>query len=433
MFTGKHLPGHGVYRLHDILPRDEVCFTERLRLQGYHTALFGKMHVSGRMYEEAQRHPNDGFDVYEWCLEPMLSMDSPFNGYAPWLKAQDPDFYDRLKSEGRGVLHHPQELHMTHWAADRTIDYIASSTEDGPFFCMMSVFDPHNPYEDYPLEMLERVDKGRIPPPTRRAADDTRPFGIVAERDHSYLGPFSSFSGVDLATMRLGYYASVALIDFEIGRVLDCLNEQKLADNTIVVFTSDHGDMLGDHELLVKGAFFYDACSRVPLIIRWPGQIPASTRNRELVQLHDLAATALTAAGCAEDDIARWMPDAIDLTSVARGGCGHRQAVCCYRNSGICDNGGYWDPEINATMYRSGSYKLNVFHNAGNDDTVGELYDMENDPEELRNLWHLSNYGSVRQAMTEDLMQWLVQRERDNGPRGGEAVPGARQRLVNSL
>jgi len=130
MFTGKHLPGHGVYKLHDILPENEVCFTKWLQERGYHTALFGKMHVSGRIYEEARRHPNDGFDVYEWCMEAMLALDSPLNGYAPWLKRRDPQFHERLKREGRNLLHHPRELHLTHWAAERTIEYIKNALSD---------------------------------------------------------------------------------------------------------------------------------------------------------------------------------------------------------------------------------------------------------------------------------------------------------------
>ena len=87
MFTGKELPGHGVYRLHDRLPDGETLFPDRLRTDaGYRTALFGKLHVSARAVEEAERHPRDGLEVYEWCLESCVSMDSRFNGYVSWLR-----------------------------------------------------------------------------------------------------------------------------------------------------------------------------------------------------------------------------------------------------------------------------------------------------------------------------------------------------------
>lgn len=429
LFTGKHLPGHGVYKLHDILPEDEVCFTRRLQQRGYHTALFGKMHVSGRIYEEARRHPNDGFDVYEWCMEAMLSMDSPLNGYAPWLKEQDPAFHDRLKAEGRKLLHHPRELHMTHWAAERTIDYIRRSPKDRPFFCKMSVFDPHNPYEDYPLEMLELVDEKGIPRPVERPKGEKRPQGILRERNHSYLGGFDKFDQDDFHKMRLGYFASLALFDLEVGRVLEALEQSGFADNTLVIVTSDHGDMLGDQELLVKGAFFYDPCVKIPLILRWPGRIPAGRRSAELVQIHDLAATSLAAAGFSRDELDRWMPESTDLRPVANGEKGHEEAVCCYRNSGICDQGTAWDPPIHCTMFRDERFKLNVYHG----ERFGELYDMLEDPRELNNLWDHPDYVRVRLDLTEKLTEWMFRQELRNDARGGEALPDPKKRLVNAL
>jgi arylsulfatase A-like enzyme len=418
-----------VYKLHDILPDDEICFTERLQKRGYHTALFGKMHVSGRIYEEAQRHPHDGFDIYEWCLEAMLAMDSPLNGYAPWLKEQDMEFHDRLRAEGRKLLHHPRELHLTHWAAERTIDYIRSAPKDRPFFCKMSVFDPHNPYEDYPLEMLEYVDAKAIPQPVRRVEGEKRPQGILRERNHSYLGGFEKFTPEDFHKMRLGYYASIALFDQEVGRVLQALEESGQAGNTLVIMTSDHGDMLGDQELLVKGGFFYDPCVKIPLIMRWPGRIPAGSRTAELAQIHDLAATALAAAGYSGQEIGHWMPEALDLTPVAGGVRGHDHAICCYRNSGISDQGTAWDPPLHCTMFRDGRFKLNVYHG----EQTGELYDMQEDPQELANLWDSPNHREVRLDLMERLLEWMLTQELCNDARGGQALPDPRMRLVNAL
>jgi len=135
--------------------------------------------------------------------------------------------------------------------------------------------------------------------------------------------------------------------------------------------------------LLVKGAFFYDPSVKLPLIMRWPGHIPPLTRSAELTQIHDLAATVLSAGGCTPEQLHQWMPEAIDLVPVASGGRGHDQAICCYRNSGISDRGVYWDPPIHATMLRDERFKLNVYH--GED--FGELYDLEADPWEQNNLW----------------------------------------------
>jgi len=438
LMTGKQLPGHGVYGLHDILPAEEVLFTRRLREHGYRTALFGKLHVSGRIQEAKARHPNDGFDVYEWCLEAPVSMDSPFNGYSAWLKDRDPAFHERLKGEGRKVLHIPRELHLTHWAAERTIDFIEGADPVRPFFCKMSVFDPHNPYEQYPLEMNRLVDERRLPKPIE-AAVGQRPAALQREAEHSYLGPFRKFSAQDLHRMRVGYFAMIAFIDLEVGRVLEALEQRGLADNTLVIFCSDHGDMLGDHGLLVKGAFFYDACVRVPLLARWPaGGLPAGLRVSAPVLLHDLAATILAAAGASPEQLAGWMPEARDLGPLMRGQVrGVREhTVCLYRNSGICDTGLAWDPPIHASMLHDGRYKLCLYHSQLRQGSgpEGQLFDLDKDPQELADLWGKPGWSRVRRRLTEALLEWLHGQElRLLGGRGGMALPRPDQQLVNAL
>ena len=254
LFTGKHLPGHGVYRLYDNLPEDQILFTEHLRHLGYETALFGKLHVSGTHYEAERRHPHDGFDVYEWCLEGCLRMDSPFQGYRDWLEKTAPEFCERLKLEGRSILHVPREVHMTHWAAERTIEYINSRGGRRPFFCMMSVFDPHNPYEDYPLEMGQLIDRSKIPDPLIVEGELAgKPEAIRREHEFSYLGDFRNFSLDDLRAMRFGYHASIALFDLEFGRVMTALQERDMADSCSFFRPLDSCRYQAPLELLPEG------------------------------------------------------------------------------------------------------------------------------------------------------------------------------------
>ncbi len=428
MMTGKHLPEHGVYRLYDHLPAEEVLFTERLRQLGYTTALFGKLHVSSTKTEPYERHPHDGFDVYEPCNEGCLQMDAPYQAYARWLEERDSAFYQKLKVEGRNLLHPPRERHMTYWAAERTIEYLKNrandESDDRPFFCMMSIFEPHNPYEHFPREMGDLVDAAAIPDPVPRGRNvEEEPPDIDRERHASYLGDIDSLSPEAIRTMRHGYHSAVAYSDLEFGRVLDTLEAEGLADNTLVLFTSDHGDMLGDHELLVKGAFFYDANVRVPLLMRWPGRIPAG-RIPALVQLHDIAATVLSAAGLPREEVAEVMPDARNLLELAIGGEAqvHDVAVCCYRNSGISTGHQYWDPPIHATMVYDGRFKLNVWHyDEADDERPGiELYDTAEDPAELHNRVSDRALTDVRLRLTERLTQWLATRERTFESRGGQ-------------
>lgn len=445
IWTGKELPGHGVYKLFDSLPHEEVHFPERLRQAGYRTALFGKLHTSGRLFEAYHRHPNDGFDEYEWGLEASIHLDSPFNGYSRWLQDNHPEFYKELSEKGRALRHHPQEVHFTHWAAERSIDFIGRSVStdarDAPFFCCMSVFDPHNPYEDYPQEMLERVHKERIPPPLKDGRRE-RPEAIERERHLSYLGDFDSFSAEDLEAMRLGYFASLALIDIEVGRVLGALEEKGVGDNTLVIFASDHGDMIGDHDLVVKGAYFYDGCSKVPFLMRWPEKIPGGRRVEAIVQPHNICATVLQAAGVMGSAVQAEMPSSEDLLPLARGEIEkvRQYAVCAYRNSGISDDKRPWDPPIHGTMIHDGRHKLVIYHEPCGEEgpmrkvPEGELYDMTEDPEELNDLFASPEAAPKRQELTDKLVQWMFQHElRGLGSRGGEQLPGPNDVLDNKL
>lgn len=442
LMTGHELPGHGVYQLHDVLPAQAVMFPQRLRALGYTTALYGKLHVSGRIEEAQRRHPQDGFDIYEWCLEPAIDIDSPFNGYTRWLAEHHPAYLDRLRTHRRKRGHDPAEVSMNRWAAERTIAHIrehVSRDSNQPFFIKMSVFDPHNPYDNHPLEMLHDVDAARIPPPVQVDEPDAAalPWAFHAERTHSYLGPLDALKSEDFQAMRTGYYAMVAHIDREVGRVLAALDDSGLAEDTVVIYTSDHGDMLGDHGGLVKGAMLFDPSIRVPLIVRGGHAFGGGQTVQGLVQLHDLAATMLHLAGANPADIARWMPAARDIAPLARGDVAevHPFIVCPYRNSGINDQGVHWDPEIHATMVRSGRHKLHIYH-----PVVGHqpnaclrLYDLHADPQERHDLSGDPAAQNTLLALQQQFTEWLLAIERAQGGRGGQATPQPDQRIANRL
>jgi len=428
MFTGKHLPGHRVYKLYDILPEDEVMFTEHLWTAGYQTALFGKLHVSSAFgYEDRTRNPHDGFEIYEWCHEPALFLDAPHNAYGRWLEEIDPEFYAEFLEKGRGLLHVPRERHMNYWAAERTIDFIDNHDAERPFFAMMSVFDPHNPYEDHPTEMADLVDESAIPDPEPRDVSNL-PRGVRQEHEHNYLGRFKDMSREELRKMRHGYHASVAHIDLEVGRVLEALEKSGQADNTLVIFTSDHGDMLGDHSLMVKGGFFYDPNVRVPLIMRWPERFGSGQRIQTNVQPHDLAATVMSAAGIAPDLVAQAAPDAADMGPVAAGEAERVRdhAVTIFRNTGRAKVGSF-NPPNHCTMFRDERYKLNVFHTSldGNGEPEGELYDMVEDPGERNNLWDDPGHAMVRARLTGRLVDFLVDQDLRHGRHAKEFLRDA--------
>jgi arylsulfatase len=432
IFTGRPLPGHGVNRLYDIMPANQILFPSMLQEKGYQTALIGKLHISRAVYERDHRNVNDGFDVYDWCHEPALFLDGRFNAYGKWLRETHPEFYRTLKHEGRKLKNIPQEVHFTRWAADRTIEYIKNRDPSRPFFCMMSLFDPHGPYTDYPKEALQWIDEDKLPNVVRQEGEaHTKSIGVLREHEEGHMGNYHNYSDEDLHQMRIGYFASIAFLDMQVGRVLDFLDELRIAEETLVFFVSDHGDMLGDHELLAKGAFFYDACTKVPLIIRYPGVVKGGLRVDELVQPHDLAATILAQAGFAREELNKIMPDSINLIDILidnKEKYIRNYAVCMYRNSGLSTGigRGYFDPPVCGTMIRDKRYKLNVYHSTDMEieEEQGELYDMLEDPAEMNNLWHDRSFQKIKMMLLKRLIDWLVCCDfRYNGLRSGECSP----------
>ena len=180
------------------------------------------------------------------------------------------------------------------------------------------------------------------------------------------------------------YYGMVSLMDKYIGKILDKLDELGLTDNTLVIFTTDHGHFFGQHGLHAKGPFLYEDMIKVPMIARFPGQIPAGTRNTAIQSLVDIAPTCLdfcglpvprTMAGLSEKDV--W--------------CGQKDFV---RDHAICEH--HHEPTtIHLKTYVDTRYKLTVYYNQ----TYGELFDLENDPQELHNLWDDPNSQSLKQEL----------------------------------
>lgn len=431
IMTGRELPGHGVYRLHDVLPDDQILFPERLRRDGdYRTALFGKLHVSGRAQEEEQRHPHDGFEVYEWAIESCVSLDSRFNGYAGWLRDRDPAFLADLDARGRKVLHHPEPVHFTHWAAERTAAYIrAQADRNEPFFCMMSIFDPHNPYDGYPEAMAGRVKRGLLPAALPQP-QGREPEVVRRERDGGYLG--HGFSPKAIEDMRFGYAASLAFVDQEVGGVLAALEETGLAGDTLVIYASDHGDSLGDHGLFAKGAALYEHAIGVPMILRWPGHVPAGAVSEALVQTHDIARTCVAAAGVDWPRTPEAFDTGRDLVAVARGSDPGRDfAVTAYRNSGINDQNRYWDPPMKATSVTTPRHKLVAY---GSGDAVDvSLFDLDADPLESTDLFGDPALAGTTAELFGHLSGWLQREAGHGGSRGGSRPPAVDRLMDNAL
>lgn len=428
LWTGKTVHGHGVHNLHDVLPDSEHLFPDRLRELGYRTALFGKLHVSARVVDQNELHPHTGFDVYANALSPY-NHDCRFHAYRDWLRERDPAFLARLQREGSAIGNIPDALHFSTWVAEQAGAFILAKAGRGPFFCCASFVDPHDPFDDHPPGWTEGVRLGAMEE-VERAVTTPRPDGVRREEEAGVLGSLADYTDEEVRRMRRSYYASVGFLDACVGRLLDGLAASGAADNTLVLFASDHGEMLGERRLLGKGAYFYEPCARVPLIMRRPGRDDAGTRSSALVQLNDIAATVLAEAGWSPERRGHDLPDSIPLQE----GNGRDCAFAVYRNSCINRRKVFWDPPIDCSMIRQGRHKLTVYH-AGvpSAEADGELYDVEADPGETCNLWSASAAAGTKAALLQRLTAWLREQERlGTGGRGGHLFPPPKSWLLNN-
>ncbi len=416
LMTGRYVHNHGLWANGVTLPEDATVLTEPLAAAGYDCGLVGKYHLTACMKARTEPAP-PGMRVFRWAHDPYLG--SSENAYHRYLKAVHPDLYAQARTKGSGVTFDsmPTKAHYSHWIAEETIDFLSSSRhDDKPFFFIANFFDPHHGF-GAPKEYVDRYDPEQLSRPIGSPEElATKPDIFTEASKESYGGHargFADYSAEELQQVKATYYAMVTLIDDEVGRILDVLEQQGLADDTIVIFTSDHGEMLGDHQLMLKGPMLYDCAVRVPLLIRYPGRIAEGTVIDDLVQWIDLSATITDAAGSTPLPGAQGsslLPRATGETETPT----RDWAICEYRNSGHP-----YDPAVHTTMLRHGRHKLVAHH--GDPATArqrqGEMYDLESDPDELINLYDDPAHAGTRLALAELLLDVGVATENRSQPR----------------
>ena len=428
LFTGKYPSNHGLYANGVPLPAHQTMFTRTLADAGYDCGMIGKQHLAPCDTWATEPRRDDGYRVFEWAHGPNHR--ALENDYHRWLRSTQPEIYaqvfpDKGANEntefsnrartGTPIDHVPQQAHYSHWVAERAIDFIASDREDRPFFLMANFFDPHHSF-GAPQEFRDMIDADAIPDPVTKPGElDEKP---APHRDYSvrsYGGTapgFEDYTAAEIKEIRAQYWDMIALIDAEVGRMLGALEAAGLAGNTLVVFTSDHGEMLGNHRQLLKGPPLYDDLCRVPLIVRWPERVPAGSVLDDLVQWIDLPATLLDAASCAPGcgvQGASLLPRLDGRDCVPR-----PWALTEFRESGFPN-----DPPLLTTMLRHGDWKLIVWHGhpASNLTRDGELYDLRNDPDELSNLFHSPDHQDQARDMKRLLLDAMCEAEDRTAPR----------------
>lgn len=382
------------------IPADEVLVPRYLADQGYVCGLSGKLHLSvcnPSAGVAIEPRINDGYTVFHWSHHP--NPDWPANEYIQWLTEKGVTYSTPNRSDCRYVqVGMPAEYHQTTWCAEKAADFIRERSAKGqPWLFSINIFDPHHPFdppEAYLERYLEKLEQ--IPLPNYIPGElENKPRFQQIDHNGGYnnksLYPFDEMSDRDHRMVRAAYWAMCDLIDDQVGRLMEILRETGQEENTIVVFMSDHGEMLGDHGIYLKGPYFYDCATRVPLIISWPGHITPGTRIQDLVELGDVAPTLIEATGFTPPPGVQAKSLLPLLNSEAQAGPFRESVYCEYYNAMPWHK----NPAAHATMLRTIGHKLVVVHGVNE----GELYDLTVDPGETNNLWDDPHYQQVKSAL----------------------------------
>lgn len=409
----------------------EKGFAGVLRQSGYQTAFVGKAHFStyetfnptgtpecrysSANYDASWTGPYLGFEKVNLCVMGHLHRKRPperppaGQHYERWFYSRgEPDEALKLHVTGlppdTGAANTwnsalPEAWHTSTWVADRAIDMLEARNADCPICIWISFPDPHHPYA--PPEPWSRMySHDSVSLPAHRTLDlEKRPWwhrasleGEPQVNDPRLKEHRKSVSRVlsqtdrQLAHMTANYFGMISLIDHSVGRIMNAVRDLGIEEETLVIYTSDHGEFLGDHGLFLKGPMAYEGVLRVGLIIAGPG-VPGGKIVEDPVSTLDLAATFCDYAGT-------YLPEGAQsrtLRPLLVGGNETRDAA--YSEWKLlpvrCGVG------LDLRTVRTRTHKLTLEMIS----EEGELYDLKNDPNEMCNLWADPGYAGVRKTL----------------------------------
>lgn len=424
IITGLYPSQHGAWTLGTKLDERVHTVGEDFTKAGYGTALVGKAHFqplkSTGTYPSIEAYPT------LQDLDYFRSWNGPFYGfqhvelarnhtdeahagqhYALWMEEKGATDWRKwfrgptgTRTGTQGAWEIPEEYHYNTWIAERSeacLDRFAEN--DQPFFLWSSFFDPHPPYlvpepwasmykdTDIPTPAILPDELDGAPELVKKARDKTASWAEYRESGQGLHGcNYHGHGDAHAADNAKIYYAMVSCMDAAIGRILDKLDALGLTDNTLVIFSTDHGHLFGQHGLHAKGPFHYEDLLKVPFLVRAPDRVPAGRQSSDLVSLVDIAPTVLAWCGL---DVPYHMTG-VDQSAVFQGTAAPTRphAICEFRH----------DPtSVFLKTYIEQRYKLTVHYNR----SYGELHDLDNDPQELHNLWDDPASQALKQQLIE--------------------------------
>ena len=452
--TGRMPSVNGVRHNGLELSLDETTVVDALREAGWRTALVGKSHLQcindlpaqipldpkDKLPREARRKSAGVYNQEletRWEKEPAHDLSLPYYGFERahlsimhadtqrghwrrWIRTQTKDA-DKLIGPENAIptpdielnkcrqawrTQVPEELYPNHWITDRTIDLIRDYAKgEAPFFIQCSFPDPHHPYtapgkywsmyspDDVDLPESYRA-KHVNTPPHLRWCHEMRDSGKAVKHTQALFGCGEREAREAIALN----YGTISQIDDGIGRIMAELEKLGLAQDTIVIFTADHADFMGDHQLLLKGPIHYRGLTRVPFIWNDPAGAKGTTTDA-LMSTVDLAPTILERAG-----VTPW--NGIQGKSLLPVLSGTGEAP---HDSLLIEEEGQrrylgFGERVKARTVLSHTHRLTMYAGVG----WGEFYDLKNDPHECVNLWSDAGASGKKTEMLGELAQRML-------------------------
>lgn len=412
--TGLSQEHHGRVGYEDGIPwRYEHTLAGELSKSGYYTQCTGKMHV----------HPlrnNLGFhnvDLHDGYLHAARYSRVPYgesqrqaDDYFHWLRNEcgiDADVTDTGLECNSWLTRpwiYPEKTHPTNWVTDRAIDFFRRRDREKPFFLMASYLKPHPPF-DPPEYYLNLYLNKKLEPPVVGSWENTELLQSQGRIFDSKCGPVDAEL---IHQMQAGYYGCITHLDHQIGRLIQTLVEQELYDKTVIIFTADHGEELGDHHLFRKSRA-YEGSSRIPLIISAPDSLLPGIRHNTVLsavtELRDIMPTVL--------DIAGTECPGVDGSSLLPLVTGETVSIRNYLH------GEHSYGSLSSHWIVTETDKYVWYTETGEE----QYFVLETDPREQRNLIHGSEYAERIELLRKTLIGELAGRP-EGFTDGNELIPG---------
>lgn len=285
----------------DNMPEHYNLISKVLSDNGYDCGLIGKLHITSAWNGEPRM--DDGYSYFEYNLSPGHDLEVDYSRYKDWLTEKGIDWHNIFENDGKHNYYWfkkdtPLELRQTYWCQEKAREYFMKLKDsDKPWMLCVNVYDPHPPF-DAPEEYEEKYLKRNLSEPIFSEKDrfeEEKLFDVYFQ---------SSFKVPDTKEKRekASYYGMIEVVDKHFGMILDSLEELGLRDDTVIIYTSDHGESLGDHGHTHKGCRFYEGLVHVPLIISWPEKFKQNVRCEDITELTDIVPTISEVTGIKYDD-----------------------------------------------------------------------------------------------------------------------------------